>query len=563
MINPSGELVLDLPQRDPELVLGQPVEDPLLPRYASLRADRAQYSMPNRSYDDIYEGLVTGKEQDLRMESAYNEKMEREINKQNMIADISKKGVNPQTLQFLVDTYDVAMASPDPQSVWEEKVGKVHMAQLKQREIVNGSDEVTADVKLQRYLDTYREMGSTLIAKSEYALTKKQDAINTYQKQSWLGWGADQAKMLVPFYIDYKLRGQVEAVSKFYGLLGTNLEAQVQHMLSLPMDQYKATFTKIMSDLMGSNPSMAVMFADAVTGQSDSQVVLNNVFNTIDFVTLPIYKASKAAIGALRGTREATEATVKAAAKSTGEPSHVSIPAAVGDLGEAATMKVSTGVVDSIKGLSGDEGKRAIDALTSHLQVDRAAIAKNPGRYGADIVNRITENYDKLIARISTTLDEVIRVERTPMITKVAESVRAVKEEIKSQYPHLNNAIMDITDPVKVPATNTYFMNMNLGRLNGEFFSSALEAEGFARLYGVEGARIAKGTGDGWMLQIQRGLPETSHVTRDFLLSIKSAESPESMAGLWTSWLAKVVTPDQIMSLEANMNLLVWKWLTF
>jgi hypothetical protein len=128
-----------------------------------------------------------------------------------------------------------------------------------------------------------------IVSQREFSLAQVERAKTAISYQTWLGWAADQAKLIVPFYLDTKLRGNVAGVPLFNPLgLGGNLEEQTTSLHFQPLPNYEAEFSEIMDWLLDDNPTVARIFAEAADGMSTTDQYNLNLRAAVPILAAPI-----------------------------------------------------------------------------------------------------------------------------------------------------------------------------------------------------------------------------------------------------------------------------------
>jgi hypothetical protein len=228
-----------------------------------------------------------------------------------------------------------------------------------------------------------------------------------------------------------------------------------------------------------------------------------------------------------------------------------------GDLGAAATVGVTEDIMKDLTHQA-HPGQQALDPLPSYLKSDEVAFTNNPGNGGQEIANRVAEQSRAFGNNILNIAKNIMRVNRIPQLLTdpskwndaIKSAVEAVKQYTKDSYPGLTNSILNISNPRYHPITNTYHMDMIVGRDTGEYFNSRLAAERYAKVYGIASPEIDK-DGLGWFIRVSKPLDETSSVIRDMLLKTADAVTPDSWANSFLGWLR---TPEETLSFENRMQ---------
>jgi hypothetical protein len=510
-----------------------------------------QMSGVNKSYDELYTDLINGKENDLRTQAASETDYQNATERNSKIVQLAAVGnLTPETIPP-----PAPRANPD--SIFEEKYSKEYMkyyenAAAKQTQSSfdwQSSWLAGAAYETPQQLERAKNVGSEVITKREFALKTVQDAEDEVARQGWVPWGLDQAKMLVPFYNDYTMRGLVKGIPPLKGFLGTNIEDQIVELLGKPVPEFKKQFTEIMKDLTARNPSQAKAFAMAVVGQSTNDISLNNLFNVIDMTALSGVAKTPALLKKI-SLYNKTQTAVRDLVKSIEGPEagRVLQAAGAGDAGEVAVLKTTDDVVKGMKG-TGNPSKEAIESMTSNLQTDIAEIAAGPSRrFGQEGVNRLKEQFSTSMGNLQNSIFNIMRLERIPGPVAAEKAIREYQTEIRSYYPGQRNNIMDVSRPYKV--LDNWFSDVIMGNKGDELFTSKEVAQNWAELNRFVGAKI-EDKGAGYQVVLTRPVKETDAIIRDALYATAESKEPVS---LWNAFLGKFRNPDDVLSADAMIN---------
>lgn len=466
---------------------------------ADRRSRQASYSMGEllgKSQTEIYTLMMQGKENDLRNEAASKLNA---INAQNRVQAVIDR-MNKQGKTLTIDEIkDLRARAADANSVFEDNYASKYINNLYNiSSYMDGVDVTRAlSVAPQRIVADIETVKSQL-SNFDYARRKAEDMSQIYENQGWLPWIADQAKNIVPFYTDIKLRGWMESVGKFDGWMqGNNLEEQTRALLKLPGPQFRAKLDEILTRLGNDNPTLAMQYANAVLGMSSSDIGLANLNNVIDVAGLPgLTPAIKSGLKAVFGTRQAISDAAKAATK-TGTPTPASVAEAFGDAGTAATLRAAENVTADIKGVvepasntanvltPNNPINRAKEALPTGLILDKANIAANGRPLSQELLNRIVQDQEVASKRIIDVIEKTAAVQRIPIEEASTVVMRKIKDEVANQNPGIKNAIADIGDPVWNPFSKAYDFPVKVFNWTGEQFSTESAARRFAQQHGI------------------------------------------------------------------------------
>lgn len=533
----------------------------ITPEIASTRAAKTAYGLGDTTginYDAAYQRYLSGQEPVLRKSMASTLDHAKALALNNIIKETAAKSgpLNPDEVKLIQDT--VRRWKPtDPDSVVEDAfsvkaVNNIYTA--------NSGLNPTEDRPFSWLEDAMREIpqqvahtvreGSVYSGKIEYAKTLRENVEKDVHDQSYLGWTLDQGKMLLQPYLEIKLRGNVPI--DVWGGLGTSKEAQAQALLRMPPDEYKKRLTAIVNDIKKDNPALAAAFVEAVIGQSQQNISLDNAFTVLSIPDI-LTVGNLARKGILAGiTRKAVKDVIRGMETNANQPIKVAVADSVGDLTESAIQKEVTSITQAGKGTA-DPMKLAIEQLADVMQQDVKNIAASPGRRGQEISNRLREVYDSFQSNLFDTIGRIAKVDRITPVLATEVAMRALQQELKDTYVGLRNSILNISSVYKRDLTNTYHADIVIGNPNGGFFLQRENAAAYAKFSGlaINEANDVKQSALGWYVTVTKPVNETSHVVRDFLTATKGSQSPNS----WLSAFAGMLrTPEETLAHEQLMN---------
>src|SRR6185295_3633404 len=456
----------------------------------------------------IFQNLQDGREDELRAQAASTIDDRKRQAAEKLIVDTTanKQGpLSPEEKQGLVDIIQSMNESTDPNTVLETAYGKQFMATL-DRVAQGNSDNVYSDVKKDNpeVIAKMTNDHEQLISKMQVIDTLIEDTQDTLKHQGYIGYGYDVAKQMIPGYTDYQLRGLTDSVGQFSGIgRGENLELQRKELLRLPIDEMAAKMKAIV-DSLSANPQLQMEWLKAMKGQSSDDVFISNWTLPTEFIGTGIgtkigkvagkaiartFKSSEA-LSKLSDAKKAVEDVSKAAAMPNASKS--TIEAAAGDLQESAVTRATTNAVADINDVP-EATKRGIEALSETHRADLADVAANPGRFGQDIVNRITERGNQIFSNLIETALNIQKNERLPDVLANETAVRLIVEDMKGKYTGLSNSIIDNSKIYKEPLSNTYLIDFKLGLSDGSYFTNRDVAENFIKFHKLNGAEVVEG----------------------------------------------------------------------
>jgi hypothetical protein len=537
--------------------------NPLSAEIASMRAAKAHLGMAEnwqRTFDEIYQGMINGDEDLFREEAASvvddkNTKKKQRIILQEVVNN--NHNIDPYFLSDL----DAQLPPSNPKSVFEKAYAERFMGELDKFAERDGDTLWNKAYKeIPVITERARLLGTGEIASMEFAKKLQQDAVETLKRQSWAGWSADLVKDLASFglYSEYNLRGLSPDVSFFYGLLGSNLEDSTRSLMALPPGQREEKITAIYNQFKERNPTLALTFANALVGQSVSERRLNDIISATNIGSIPSLAKAGASLGKqavlANEVRNAVKDITKKAA--TTPPTKAGLAEAVGDLGEAAVQRNADTLISEFKGTN-KPAQDAIDNLASGLKIQSDAIDTGVGHLGTGINNILKNETAAFSDRMLATLSTMSQIQRIPIREATEQVLRALKERVKDFYPGLRNAILDVSNPRYEPFSNTYNYDLKIGDHAGLLFSDEGTARAFAELNNLKGVvdvdkEALQRSGLGYFIRLNKPLNETDDLIRDLFVNTDLAKSPKfGLFGSAASWLR---TPEDTMSQLQRIN---------
>lgn len=473
------------------------------------------------NYKDTYSDILSGREDSIRREASADLDAKNAKSKQDAIQDLSSRGLlDDQTFSQL------NLKPVNPDSVMEEAFAHTWMHGMQSAGINMGSTFMKDSPPEQ--VQAVSDIGSELITKHQMMSTwaqKLQDQVN-----SETGWdkAGNYLKGFIPFYNEYKLRGNVDDVGEFAGgPLGENLEQQAQHLLMEPLDDFSRDFPHIMQSLSDSDPALAMQFLSALHGQTTKEKFTQDAFSVANVASLlPIGTVADAALsGAAKDmtesaftsqfSREGIIPSSRALVVTSNIPARAVNAEAAGDLQSAAALRVSQFVEEDLKGKANPTA-RAIERLQDVLNLDKQGVGSSPGSMSREQVNRIMDQYDAFMGRFTDLILGTMRTMRIPLDRAAPATIKAIQDSLKDKFPGLSNRIFNITNPIYEPVSNTWFMGMDIGQVDGSLFKSEKQAQIAANWNDLRGYEIRQ-QGLGYHLRVYKSIDEDTDIMRNFL----------------------------------------------
>lgn len=456
--------------------------------------------------NQIRDFIANGREQEFRDAAASRVSVNKSLEKEQAIVEaFNKKGAPlsyPEALA-IVDPFNKDNGEADVGSVIEKAYAKSALGVVSTAATYMGSQVYKNAVdETTNSLAEKQSNASDLFTKIEIARTKAQDIEAEISQQSYVGWIADQVKSLWQPYNEWKLRGLNPDVGPIAGgiLLGSNLKAQADALFNLPIPEFKDRLNKITDGLRRDNPSLAREFLSYVLNESLTDQQLNNIFTVM--APADAYAVGKGGLKLARAIDVNHRANVayKQIAKDivnkdAGPVSTRSvIQEATGDIEGAASSRAAENIEKKINNTL-DPIIDAKESLTSNFRLDGDILDSNPGTLSSQRLTMLKDSFYRAGSDLYDTMINILRVSRTPVPLQSEEAMRLYNTKLRSEFPGLNNAILDIGSPILERLTNTYHIPITFGNLGGRLFADAETAKNFAEREGFAGARIVPAEG--------------------------------------------------------------------
>lgn len=516
--------------------IGSPMPQMSMPDdIASIRARKIQtgvgHLIPSEknTFENIKRDIAEGRESLLRQDAANKQMYQNSLLKQRMLVELAAKKGGPldeNEVSRIMDPYS-PLNRVDPDSIVEKEYAKKYVSSIQDAiDSVKSVPLQDAKKEIPEQVADAEEKATVLKQKMEYAAKVRDDVASSIKQQSWLGWGADQAKNLFQPYVEYKMRGNTADVGTISGglLLGNNLQEQADKIFSLPFEtgEFQKALKTVTDSLSKDNPSLAYKFAEYVEGLPRTDRILDNTFTLMavpDYLTIGKVGASIARKVSLRNrTNQAMKDLVKAGDDITASKSSKS--EALGDVSTAAVDRSTDNIVSTFEGKHDPVKFATEDSLTTNLNQMRDKIESNPGSLSREQVVRVKDAFDASAQTLLQKITDTVRINRIPMAVATQNAVRVIKDSIKEYYPGIRNAILDISNPIYEPKSNTFWHDITFGNIGGDLFSNPQTAQNFAKLHGLD-AQIVESYGRVTPEQVQKFLDRRLQAEKN----VKEAES--------------------------------------
>lgn len=499
---------LSTPQQpvDTGVSIGNPFQAPVtLPDdVANIRAAKTQQAVGRHlgtTTEEIKAEIQAGREDLLRKTAASNLNVERTQQKlQELTRLANQKGgpLDENEVARVMDPFNPNNKPIDPETVTEEEYAKKYVQSIPEAiKLTQSQLQQTQDNNPDQFNATL-DKGSELTAKMEYARKLRENAEAAISQQGWGGWTVDTIRNMFQPYVEYAMRGNTPDVGSISGgvLLGTNLQAQADHLFGLPFDEYAKQSKSIIDNIGNSNPQLAAKFAAYLEGLPSTDRILDNAFTALtpfDYAAVGkgvggFAKAVHMEASANRAARQ----LVEMADKVNGDPAKAA--EVTGDLSTAATERTTKIVLKDLDGKR-DPIQTTTEPLLTFLNQSKDKIATDVGNLSGEQARRIQDAYDASGKSFIQRLVDAARINRIPMPLATRNAINILKDATLDYYQGIRNSVLDISDPLYEPRSNTYWHEITFGNFDGNLFSNPDTAKNFASLHGMDDIKIVEGNG--------------------------------------------------------------------
>lgn len=578
------------------------VQDPTLVKQRATKYDIA-LGEESPGQAALSEAIYSGKEQMVREQGTLRESMKISDAKMRIGKALTEAAAaegralsesERRTIYGLTED-DVKDAVLDPQTFLEKKYAQRVMdlaVSLDQRNPFVDAVELdpsAAFIQKKHFEDQ--------IARKEIYSRILEDAEQKYNKQSWGGWLADQAKSVVPGYTWSKWNSiNKEDVPGW--LPGTEKGEVIKHIHSLPPEQAAREAKDIVDRLAKDNPSLALEFAQGLNQYTESQQFWDNLLIAgLDVATVAPLSAVKG-VGktAARSLKEgSTQAFEKAGTLVAGASLQGTVGASKAVLERSgrmlagvtqALMRPKAGMEDVADAL-GDQAQASIltffkssipDGLDTWNKMTKmipsvfnaGEITQNGGKFfsqGAikELQGMLERNSDLLTRKL---FEDGIQTDKiSPEMLFAAK--KEIAERMKLSLPHTVDAVMNVNIlPVEGQGPiAARFAEVTLGAPGGQTFDTFAQAAVTAKV--TYGLGDLKGTsavlessfkqnnlykieelGNGYVIKLKTNVDETAPTYLDALKDYATKNPTPISKNIIGRTLSRLRTPDDLLPKE-------------
>lgn len=465
-----------------------------------------------QSEDGIKASIASGQEEWIRREAAARIDSKNASTKLDLIKQMSSQAgrpVDPEEVNRVLDPFNPAFEPARPDDVIERAYATQYVSSMNTAQGYMADNYLgSAQDQMPGEVDAAVEKSSSLTGRREFVQTKAQDIQDAIEHQGWLGWGADQLKLLAQPYSEVKLRGLIKEVGALDGglLLGNNVEKTVDALMDMPGPQFQDTVTRLLGKMKEDNPTLALLFAQTILGATTSEKNLNNVFTVLAPLDITGAIGTSRSLAAKVGLYNKVQRGYKGLVKGLEieNPTRATIAETTGNIEQASVMKAADNI---IKGNDAtlNPTSTARESLMTGFRQDAETLGTNTGSFTREAVTRIQDGVIRGGDTLLVEAEQRSKVERIPQVMAVEDNILKLKQVEMENYRGPKNTLLDIGDPIKNDITNTWHWPVRIGNRGNTLFSSEEAAGNFARTeLKLADFSITKGEGD--VLMSQGGL---------------------------------------------------------
>lgn len=372
-------------------------------------------------------------------------------------------------------------------------------------------------------------------------------------EQSWVGWGLDFAKGVIPGYMYFKTRNLLRDTSGISGF-GTNMLDTVHAAYSGKPEETIPKVRQRLMELAKDNPALASQVGHALLDYSSSSRLLDNILVTgVDIASVLPFGALSKGAKALTAERIIPSAELKVANQYqktfTEEAAEAFKTAAANPSAAVSTAK------ETVRH-SAQQFNSLLKNIASTVMRPNATVSEVLDSAGqvipsaaTSIIDKIVNQYSNIAAKATNARDllnelpgwfnafEVTGGIRSTWATKVtsdamqeiltntnnalkaifldalrtnqygdaarAAAVQAAQSTFKIERRDLENSIMNVFEAPVENGLGDHQAVIHLGKEDATPFVTAAQADIFAELHGFDSYKAVP-AGNGWAIQIQR-----------------------------------------------------------
>lgn len=380
------------------------------------------------------------------------------------------------------------------------------------------------------------EKSTDIIAKQQIAQRVYEDIAERAKDQSWVGWGVDLVKTLVPLYSQVKTSGLLMESDSLWG--GENKSEQIRKLYALPTEEFEETLRSRLAQLEEDNPQLAKEFAHQVVAYSASSQFLDSVLTGVDVASIAAPLAGRL----LQAGRSAR--TAKLLIKETARPNMTEADRLVvaGQAKEAAQREVTNRLGEA--GVVVPHDIPAAPGVATPLQTLNEASKvgfsiMDPEQFlrgSSSLTNEYQRRLIDSLMESKKILKESVN-DLTQVVTTSPEAfrlgVQQAEKSWKKTYFRMEDSIMDIK-PVREQdevLMGVDHIEITVGNKEALPFKSEQQANFWARnIYKVpkDAYRVDQVGTDSYVLRFRKDIDETTKEMYNLRLDTENT-TPETM----------------------------------
>src|SRR5258706_6292366 len=325
-------------------------------------------------------------------------------------------------------------------------------------------------------------LGTEYRAKVEFGRSRQQDAHANAEKQSWLGWGIDEAKNLSGIYQVMQAHPSGGAWSLFAGNMR---EEFIRKLWSLPLNEMQKQYDAYIAT---QNPSNAKQFDNDFVGMNSQQQFLENVFPLIG-----IEGSVASGIGKKIMMQNQIRTAVRQQVLSgvTKDNPGLAASLSAGNIAEATIQRTWGSIIKRAR--RADPVQDALDDLPYLFRLGRENIAQEAEQYrsvGMELAGsqQLLDKYDELIRTFPEMISDLTHAERVPgLAEEYRPAMEAAQPQVIDNNKTLASRIWNLSEPWYNPITKSWFVDAFFGKNSQEPFGSLGHAGRVAKENGLTG----------------------------------------------------------------------------
>lgn len=482
------------------------------PKVLQANTDKIDYALGASSpgKPEINRYLSLGFEDHLRQQASIDAAIQARQSRLKVVQDMTVKAaqegrdLSTEEQQAILGMTDQELS--DPNTVLERKFANRHVT-----EIVKPENSVS-----QRPVQQAVDLSIDYTTKQQIAQKVLENTYQKYSEQSWLGWGVDISKGLIPGYFTGKTAG----LEGFFKGAGTSESEYFKNLYLQSPENFQREVSTRAAELAQDNPALALDYAQKAVSFSTQNETEGNLGTALDIIGVgELAKTAFAGTRALTSIRRAKTALKVAAAA--GDPD-VNRVVASGDIEGAAKIAVSKELtkpgefasnappVGPVKPPLPEVG----ELRNQYSILNPKSFLDSPGSLTNEqqrrLLTDLTENQN-LLDQSFTDDSHVVRLDSDAARQKGFAEADA---NAKRQYPFLEDAVLDVRN---VDEDITRYAGVArreylLGDTKANSFDNPALAQNYARnIYKLpDGAYDVVYKDGNYLLRISQNVDETS-----------------------------------------------------